>query len=297
MPLLSDIYNTIDSLKRQGSNFIKNPKSELNEMLSLTNDRARAFNKLQKEATAEGMEYGPKTQEMAQQMAEAYAPGGITVWHGSPHKFARFDTSKMGTGEGSQVQGKGIYTSDAPETARQYAAIAYKPGLSQGTAFGSDQARLDAVIKLNANNFTDGDVSKLVDVIKRKPGAFRDPEAMLERIATYTNNNPTGHMYKVDLPDKHVLKMLDYDDEIKNQHKTIRDFAKKHGIAMDSTGFDLLQTVGRDKAGSEALAAAGIPGIKYNDNMRIVEGKPSKNYVVFDPEHLTILERTNQSPE
>jgi hypothetical protein len=90
MPLLSDIYNAIDSVKRQGSNFIKNPGSELREMLSLTNDRARAFNKLQKEATAEGMEYGPKTQELAMLMAESYNPAGII----SP-KNVTYDTHKI----------------------------------------------------------------------------------------------------------------------------------------------------------------------------------------------------------
>lgn len=90
MPTLSDIYNAIDSAKRQGSNFVKNPMSELREMLALANDRAKTFNKLQKEATAEGMNYGPKSQELAMQMADAYNPAGII----SP-KNVTYDTHKI----------------------------------------------------------------------------------------------------------------------------------------------------------------------------------------------------------
>ena len=38
-----------------------------------------------------------------------FAPVGATVWHGSPHKFDKFDSSKIGTGEGAQAYGHGLY--------------------------------------------------------------------------------------------------------------------------------------------------------------------------------------------
>ena len=34
---------------------------------------------------------------------------GITAYHGSPHEFDQFDTSKIGTGEGAQSYGHGLY--------------------------------------------------------------------------------------------------------------------------------------------------------------------------------------------
>jgi len=216
----------------------------------------------------------------------------LNTYHGSRYPFTEFDLSKAGTGEGSQIQGYGVYLAEAPGTARQYAAIAYKPGLQQGSSFASDISRLDAVIKLNASNFTGGDVSKLADVIKRAPTAFKNPDAMLERIATYTNNNPTGYLYTVDLPDKYIPKMLDYDEPIKNQHKVVRDFAKKQGLSMDDTGFDLLQKVGRDKAGADLMQSAGIPGVKYADQMRLgEEGNRPRNFVVFNPKNIKIIEQ------
>jgi hypothetical protein len=307
MPTLADIYSGIDTAKRKAGNFIRQPLSTLQEMIALGNDEARQINQqtaLSAQGARQELRGQPMTQEQAtadqdlqQKLIDQMNIGGITVYHGGPHKFAKFDTSKIGTGEGSQMQGHGLYLAEAPETARQYAAIAYKPGLAQGTAYGNEQATLDAIIKLNANNFTDGDVNKLAEIIKRKPGAFRKPEAMLERISNYVDNNPAGYVYKVDLPDKHIEKMLDYEGEIKNQHKIVRDFAKKLGLSMNDTGFDLLQKVGRDKTGSETLKMAGIPGVKYLDQMRFGDNQAKRalNYVVFDPDHLTILERNTQT--
>ena len=37
------------------------------------------------------------------------APGGIRAYHGSPYDFPAFDISKIGTGEGAQAYGHGLY--------------------------------------------------------------------------------------------------------------------------------------------------------------------------------------------
>ena len=37
------------------------------------------------------------------------AKAGIRAYHGSPHDFDRFDMSKIGTGEGAQAYGHGLY--------------------------------------------------------------------------------------------------------------------------------------------------------------------------------------------
>ena len=34
---------------------------------------------------------------------------GFTAYHGSPHAFDQFDLSKIGTGEGAQAYGHGMY--------------------------------------------------------------------------------------------------------------------------------------------------------------------------------------------
>ena len=45
---------------------------------------------------------------------------GAILWHGSPHKFDAFDSSKIGTGEGAQAYGHGLYLADNPAVAREY---------------------------------------------------------------------------------------------------------------------------------------------------------------------------------
>jgi hypothetical protein len=45
---------------------------------------------------------------------------GIRAYHGSPHDFDKFDMSKIGTGEGAQAYGHGLYFADKEDTAKTY---------------------------------------------------------------------------------------------------------------------------------------------------------------------------------
>lgn len=51
--------------------------------------------------------------------AEAVAKG-ITAYHGSPYDFDKFDLSKIGTGEGAQAYGHGLYFAENPTVAKEY---------------------------------------------------------------------------------------------------------------------------------------------------------------------------------
>lgn len=44
----------------------------------------------------------------------------IRAYHGSPHDFDKFDMTKIGTGEGAQVYGHGLYFAENPAVARSY---------------------------------------------------------------------------------------------------------------------------------------------------------------------------------
>ncbi len=44
------------------------------------------------------------------------------VYHGSPHAFDQFKLDKIGTGEGAQAYGHGLYFAENPGVAKQYAA-------------------------------------------------------------------------------------------------------------------------------------------------------------------------------
>ncbi|MFK5282901.1 hypothetical protein ACI3PL_25375, partial [Lacticaseibacillus paracasei] len=47
-------------------------------------------------------------------MADNGMMKAATVWHGSPHKFDKFDASKIGAGEGAQSYGHGLYFAESP---------------------------------------------------------------------------------------------------------------------------------------------------------------------------------------
>ena len=49
---------------------------------------------------------------------------GMNVFHGSPHRFDKFDMSKVGTGEGAQAYGHGLYLAENPKTAAAYSDTA-----------------------------------------------------------------------------------------------------------------------------------------------------------------------------
>jgi hypothetical protein len=50
----------------------------------------------------------------------ALGAGPIRAYHGSPHDFDKFDMSKIGTGEGAQAYGRGLYFAENERVARQY---------------------------------------------------------------------------------------------------------------------------------------------------------------------------------
>lgn len=60
----------------------------------------------------------------------------IVAYHGTPHEFERFDISKIGTGEGAQAYGHGLYFAESPGVARSYqeALTTTIPGASEGSS-------------------------------------------------------------------------------------------------------------------------------------------------------------------
>jgi len=62
---------------------------------------------------------------------------GIRTFHASPYDFGSFDMSKVGTGQGAQAYGHGIYSAEAPEVAGEYLREfqGKNPALPQGRTY------------------------------------------------------------------------------------------------------------------------------------------------------------------
>jgi transposase-like protein len=147
---------------------------------------------------------------------------------------------------------------------------------------------------------TDGGVFKGSDVEKMR----RDLYSAIDRYASAKPDvASTGRVYKVDLPDEHIGKMLDWDKPLSQQPESVR---KAIGKIVDRnidqepgwaklTGEQALRAVveraGRKGDGEKLLRDAGIPGIRYLDQGSRQGGKGTSNYVVFDDSIPRILGR------
>ena len=242
--------------------------------------------------------------------------GAVTAWHGSPHKFDKFDMSKIGSGEGSQAYGHGLYLADSPEVARSYAAMAYKPGRRQAglTKEGQDKAALDAIIKLSANKYSNGDVNKLIPLINAHPKAFDNPDKLISRIGEYVDNNPPSFIYKVDIPDEAVAKFLDWDKPLSQQAPEVQSAISKmrDKFPISKGGWDIKPWMDADPLAStwhneavrelgvgqdfftKNLSENGVLGIRYLDGGSRSVGQGSSNYVLFDDQLPRIIERNGQ---
>lgn len=91
MPTLADIYSAINTVKRKGGDFVRNPGTSLQQMLGNANDQARGFNQLNDQALAEMEQTGKLTgsagQRLMQTMGQAYNPVGMIFETGKPISF------------------------------------------------------------------------------------------------------------------------------------------------------------------------------------------------------------------
>jgi hypothetical protein len=130
-----------------------------------------------------GLPTGAGLVNAAQQTGNALLMGttapGVRAFHGSPYDFERFDPSRIGTGEGAQAYGHGLYFAEKEGTARSYRdALTVDPrdqlnrDLAQFKSLGS-QNQSDTMIQSYLENNTNADLQALakdpraVDSIKR----------------------------------------------------------------------------------------------------------------------------------
>jgi len=288
MPTLADIYSAINTFKRKSSDFVQNPGTSLEQMLFAANENAREFNKKHALATdytiaqARGQQPTPEQTQaemgLRNTLSEAYTPG-MTVWHGSPYKFTKFDASKIGTGEGNQAYGHGIYVAENPKVAEGYKETLKSKQFSKIVQKGRNE--YDVVTpdgQLLAKGVYLGQAHKAKDAFD-------------------TN---VGSVYKVDLPDENIAQMIDWDKPLSKQPKNVQEALKGIEKKLPSIpDFDLKKYMDADPLASTwhnvinrdlqveqpeisaLLAKRGIPGIKYLDQGSRETPSSTRNFVVF----------------
>ena len=177
----------------------------------------------------------------ASTMASAQRTGSLlsplTVFHGSPHKFSKFDASKIGTGEGAQAYGHGLYFAENPAVAKSYQSV--------GGYLSNDPIRM-AADTVSSHGSEKKALSHLQSILPPVgettfSGHTRDQiEKAISAIKSGQHKEFSGSLYTVDLPDEQIAKMLDWDKPLSQQSSEVRNILKRRITSVEPTDkFDM----------------------------------------------------------
>ena len=242
-------------------------------------------------------------------------PDAITTYHGSPHDFDEFDMSKIGTGEGAQAYGHGLYFAENENVAKEYRdnissqALDGAKAVLQRVGGDVDAAIADRVNALSRfeERYSQGDIDDGLYQFMKNLG-----RGQIEQLKQYKNKGDftKGHMYEVNI-NADPADFLDYDAPLSEQSawQKIRNFwdetlgdpdiiQERLGVAPENTtGGDYMSKLGsglstaNDAAISAKLREAGVPGIKYFDQGSRSAKTGTRNFVVFDDKLVSIVRK------
>jgi len=242
----------------------------------------------------------------------------LQAHHGTPHKVEQFKLEKIGTGEGAQVYGWGLYFAENKEVAEQYrnqlgevrigdseydndnpshrAAYYLQQEIAKGGTIESRRATLQRSVAHMQERYSNR--SEWKPIIQREQ---EELAALNNPLPDYRN---TGNTYAVEL-DVEPDELLDWDKPLSEQSEKVKTaldaVADKHwqfsnalvsvrgskGLSGDKLYRSLVSITDVQSASAE-LRAAGISGIRYKDQgSREGEGGTS-NYVIFDESKIKI---------
>jgi len=247
------------------------------------------------------------------------------AYHGSPHDFDRFDMSKVGTGEGHQTFGYGLYFAENKTVADKYrvelsgGSAASDRGLVGAELYDASNpvhiaarylfqagSRDEAVAQLKAAR------SKYTGIVASRIGRAIEVLESGRDLPEYTGTG-RGRLYEVEI-DVNDKNLLDYDRPIGEQDLPVASLAKLLGRSQD----DVRQMTGKvyqeelrkkifaagtEKAGgqmdgarkhvekqvSEELLRVGVKGIRYLDQVSRISGEGTRNLVIFDDSLIKIV--------
>ena len=344
---------------RRAGELFNDPKAVLTQQVDDLRNTQRGLDPVINPQGA-GMRQIPREEQvsrMTQQVLDTYGGGlgalGHTVYHGSPRKFSAFDLKKMGTGEGNQAFGKGMYVAENPDVAKEYlnVGLSIDPGkASYGgkriqALYDAAQRKQDMGHRTGNQAMIDSANAELAYWEDLMVGThplqarerFSDPESGWPAAQKFAESIdpkkfkgvefPETSLYKVDIPDEAVPKMLDWDKPLRDQPEAVAAALKKLGVTQPveapreaieaakeayradpsrenyramqglmNQGQNLFgrDVIKRGLATEEALQGAGVTGIKYLDAGSREAGGTS-NMVVFDPAMMRILERNGEA--
>ena len=312
---LGDINDLI--INHIGSAFPNAPKAPTTEQILQAVPRITPDYQGSRQHEMVGEVTGPALAKMLKMGAEAtkgMPVGNMIAYHGTPHEIqGAFDISKVGTGEGNQSYGHGMYFAENPNVSETYRhakqVVKYEPKLEKFTN--------------GPNYFIDknGDYMKVRDYIKNDVPVKVPEQEYLDKYKEVRNaydEQPHGNLYKVDIPDEYIPTMMDWHKPLGQQSafvkRAVNNLKKQVTPEMKAElGDDLNLLFGKDVTpnqflntweiihptggtgiGERLLNEQGVKGIRYWDFGSREGEKGTSNFVVFDPKEVKILEKNGQ---
>ena len=229
----------------------------------------------------------------------------LEAWHGSPHEFDRFSMDAIGTGEGAQAYGHGLYFADSKDV-----ATGYRDNLKDWDSVFEMNNRLDE-LQSEIDSASGEKLKKLVSeyeqVAEAREIAISDP----------------GALYRTEI-DVTPDQLLDYDKPLSEQGEAVRngvtsteyyqnlrsnmlgssdDYVDSVDKILSESTYDDLIGHSSNYDGENAslfssqLSENNVKGIKYLDgDSRGKFDDGTSNYVIFDDKLINIAERGASTP-
>ena len=342
--LLTDAVTGVPDRAKKLAQVLLNAPSQLAQLAS-----PQSYTALQNEMLAPRQAQPGKWIDAGMELSGMAPVGGLlahTVYHGSPHKFDKFDMSKIGTGEGAQAYGHGLYFAENPGVARSYqeqVTAQRKGNLNYKGNYLSPQNPSDwQIARMQMDNIVkpnDWTLKPSVDLLYKANGNIDEALKYAEGYGIYNKRDlsklrktmasinyadiqkPESYLYKVDIPDEAIPRMLDWDAALSKQPESIKPILRNllndaygDGAAFNASGIgetakdylmnqsgasaaDIIKNLSRrygDDVASKMLREAGIPGIRYLDGSSRGAGQGTSNFVLFDDQLARIIERNGQ---
>ena len=278
-------------------------------------------------------EYDPKQEGHREQVTnEAQESVGMyfqKAYHGSPYTFERFDLGEIGTGEGEQAHGWGLYFAKNREIAENYrdvlgvnseeviiGNVKYKTnedGDWYNEKTGEVLADTDALGLALTCMSTAGNKADAIEDLQRfkKKMEGKTNEYSVEAVKRATDaiklleenestvNKPQS-LFEVEIPENEEL--LDEQKTFNEQPEKVKDAIRKimselyHKTESDYGNLKgkaiyeyIANAMGGKREASEKLNSLGVKGITYKGE------KEGRCFVVFDDKAITTINRYNQT--
>ena len=256
-----------------------------------------------------------------------------TAWHGSPYDFEHFDLGAMGSGEGRQVHGWGLYFAKDRKISEGYKDflknlrstvvidgkkfVGYKNGFrDEDGNRPSDKKVRFALLNLSLEGSREKAIQRVSELARTSKGTgFEEDYAgalkILKDSQTASVERPEAKLYEVDIPDNDVL--LDEDkflqDQPKKVKKAIADYYRSRPDSYSAPEDDSLKgstTTGESfyKDVVFQMKREGSTNPKRDASLLLnslgikgvtYEGnKDGRCFVVFDDKAISIIDKYNQ---